>query len=59
MDTKFQPGNLKGNYHLGELGADCRIKLKRNCEDVDWIHVPHDRFLWWALMKAIRKVWVP
>jgi hypothetical protein len=29
------------------------------CVDVDWIELAEDRDRWWALVNAVKNLWVP
>jgi hypothetical protein len=32
--------------------------MKEQGGSMDWIHLPQDRVQWWALMNAIKNLWV-
>jgi len=62
MRTKFWSENLRGRGNSGDLGVDGDILeciLGKHGEGVVWIHLAQDRDNWHALVKAVRKFWVP
>jgi hypothetical protein len=56
--TDFRSENLKGSDHLGELGINGKIPLRKKWEHVNWINVAQDRNQWWAVVNEVRIVGV-
>jgi hypothetical protein len=55
-------GNLKGRDRLGDLARDERIILRwilrKEFEDVDWVHAAQDRVQWRAFVNMVMNLWI-
>jgi hypothetical protein len=60
MHILLSSENLKGKDHLGDLNVESKtiIRWMLERQNVDWIHLPDDRFLC-ALVNIIMNVRVP
>jgi hypothetical protein len=60
MHTKFWLGNLKGRYHLVDIGGDGNILLQRilgkRWSDVDLMHLAQDRDQWKAVVNKVKSL---
>jgi hypothetical protein len=56
----FTAEKLKGRYHLGSVGTDVRIILKRIlhkrcvCKGMNWTRLTRDRVQGWALVNTVK-----
>ena len=57
-------GKPEGKKHLGDLGVNGRIILKKYLQEVgcvcmDWIDLARDWDRWRTLVNAVMNIWVP
>jgi len=61
--TGFWWGNVRERDNLQGLGVDVNtiLKLIFKIWDVgmEWIYLAQDRGRWWALVSAVKSLWVP